>query len=128
MKGAVLGTGIDLVGIERFRRVLDRHGDRFLERVFTPHEREECTKRADPSRHLAARFAAKEAVFKALGTGWGRGVRWRDVEVTADAYGRPVCTLQGAAQVHLNGLGGQSVLVSIAHEGDMAVAQAVAVG
>jgi holo-[acyl-carrier protein] synthase len=128
MRGAVVGTGIDLVGIERFQRVLDRHGDRFLERVFTPDERDECTKRADPGRHLAARFAAKEAVFKALGTGWGRGVRWRDVQVTADAYGRPTCTLQGAAQAHLHELGGQAVLVSIAHEGDVAMAQAVAVG
>ncbi|MDV2495005.1 MAG: holo-ACP synthase, partial [bacterium] len=91
-------------------------------------ERDECTRRADPSRHLAARFAAKEAVFKALGTGWGRGVRWCDVEVTSDDYGRPVCTLQGAAQAHLHDLGGRAVLVSIAHEGDIAMAQAVAVG
>ncbi|MFQ5892785.1 MAG: holo-ACP synthase [Candidatus Tectimicrobiota bacterium] len=128
MSGAVVGTGIDLVGIERFRRVLDRHGDRFLERVFTAREREECAGRADPARHLAVRFAVKEAVFKALGTGWGRGVRWRDVEVTADAYGRPVCTMRGAAQAHLEGLGGQAVLVSMAHEGDVAIAQAVAVG
>ena len=128
MQGAVVGTGIDMVGIERFRRALDRHGERFLKRVFTHRERTECSGRADPARHLAARFAAKEAVFKALGTGWARGVGWRDVEVTADDYGRPVCTLRGAAQAHLEGLGGQTVLVSLAHEGDMAVAQAVAVG
>ncbi|MFB3071900.1 MAG: holo-ACP synthase, partial [bacterium] len=95
MRGAVVGTGIDMVGIERFRRALDRHGERFLKRIFTHRERSECSGRADPARHLAARFAAKEAVFKALGTGWARGVGWRDVEVTADDYGRPVCTLRG---------------------------------
>lgn len=128
MKGNVVGTGIDLVGIERFGRVLERHGDRFLERVFTNREREECAGRAEPARHLAARFAAKEAVFKAIGTGLGRGVGWRDVEVTADAYGRPICTLRGAALAHLEDLGGMAVLISLAHEGDIAVAQAVAVG
>lgn len=128
MRGSIVGTGIDLVGIERFRRALERHGDRFLERVFTPRERDECASRADPARHLAARFAAKEAVFKALGTGWGRGVGWRDAEVISDDRGRPVCTLSGAAQVHLEDLGGHAVLVSITHEGDLAVAQAVAVG
>lgn len=128
MTGSVVGTGIDLVGIERFRRALDRHGVRFLKRIFTSREREECAKRADPARHLAARFAAKEAVFKALGTGWGRGVGWQDVEVTADTHGRPTCTLRGGAQVHLENLGGRAVLVSLTHEGDLAVAQAVAVG
>lgn len=127
MKGQVLATGIDLVGIERFRRALERHGERFLERVFTPGERAECSGRADPARHLAARFAAKEAVFKVLGTGWGRGVGWQDVEVTADEYGRPACKLKGAALSHLEGLGGRAVLVSLAHEGDLAVAQALAV-
>jgi holo-[acyl-carrier protein] synthase len=125
--GRVLATGIDLVGIERFRRALERHGQRFLERVFTPSERDECLGRADPARHLAARFAAKEAVFKVLGTGWGRGVGWQDVEVTADSYGRPVCTLRGAAQSHLESLGGRAILGSVAHEGDFAVAQALAV-
>jgi holo-[acyl-carrier protein] synthase len=128
MKGAVLGTGIDLVAIERFRRALERHGERFLNRVFTPVEQEDCSRRADPARHLAARFAAKEAVFKALGTGWGRGVGWQDVELRADAYGRPVCTLRGGAQTHLEGMAGRDVLVSLAHEGDFAIAQALVVG
>lgn len=128
MKGSVVGTGIDMVGIERFRRALERHGERLLDRVFTERERKECEGRADPPRHLAARFAAKEAVFKALGTGWGRGVGWKDVEVTADAYGRPLCTLKGKARDHLQGLGGSDVLVSLAHEGDFALAQALAVG
>ncbi len=127
MTASVVGTGIDLVGIERFRRALERHGERFLSRVFTSRERDECAGRADPARHLAARFAAKEAVFKALGTGWGRGVGWQEVEVSADTYGRPVCTLRGAALKHLESLGGSAVLVSLAHEGDYAVAQAMAV-
>lgn len=128
MKGAVLGTGIDLVAIGRFRRALERHGERFLNRVFTPGEREDCSRRADPARHLAARFAAKEAVFKALGTGWGRGVGWQDVELASDSYGRPVCTLRGGAQTLLESMDGAEVLVSLAHEGDFAIAQALVVG
>jgi holo-[acyl-carrier protein] synthase len=127
VSAAIVGVGIDLVQIERFRRVLERHGERFLKRVFTDRERDDCLSRADPARHLAARFAAKEAVLKALGTGLGRGVGWKDVEVTADDYGRPICTLRGKALEHLKALGGRKVLVSLAHESGLALAQAVAV-
>ena len=69
----ILGTGVDIVDIERFRRINERLKDRFIARVFTPGEQEFCLKRRDPVPHFAARFAAKEALFKALGTGWAKG-------------------------------------------------------
>ena len=77
----ITGIGIDLVENARIRESLQRFGDRFLSRIYTEEERDYCKKCARPEIHFAARFAAKEAAFKALGTGWSAGVKWKDVEV-----------------------------------------------
>ena len=92
----VLGHGIDIVETERLRDMVERHGEHFLRRVFTAREREYCQK--NPKRwveHLAGRFAAKEAILKALGTGWTGGIAWTDMEILPDAAGRPSLTLTG---------------------------------
>src|SRR5207245_2299169 len=81
--------GVDLVEIARIREILERHGERFLARVYTEAEVAYCRTHREPAPSLAARFAAKEAAFKVLGTGWGEGVRWRDVEVVRDPRGAP---------------------------------------
>ena len=83
----IVGVGVDVVEIPRLRKILARYGERFAQRVFTPEEREYCAAHTDPAPHYAVRFAAKEALFKALGTGWARGVTWQDVEVRRKAPG-----------------------------------------
>ena len=83
----IVGSGIDIVEIARVERALERRGRRFRERVFTERERRECERRARPGPHFALRFAAKEAGMKAIGTGWRRGVGWRDFEVIEGEHG-----------------------------------------
>lgn len=123
---SVLGVGVDLVPCERIGRMLRDHGDAFLERLYTPREREFCLEPKDPVPRLAGRFAAKEAVLKSLGTGWRGGILWTDVETLPDALGRPVVTLRGKAGELAGALGVTCVLVSISHAGDYAVASATA--
>jgi holo-[acyl-carrier protein] synthase len=94
----IVGSGVDVVEIARLERVLARPGERFARRVFTAGEIEDCLRRGRPGPHFALRFAAKEAALKALGTGWGGGVGWRDVEVETDgAPGRVRLRLHGRA-------------------------------
>src|SRR5262245_64180456 len=101
----ITGIGIDVVQNERIRDSIQRFGDRFLNRIYTEGEIEYCKKCAQPEIHFAARFAAKEAAFKALGTGWARGVKWKDVEVVRLPYGRPEIHLQGEAMVEATAAG-----------------------
>lgn len=119
-----LQTGIDLIEIDRIEAVLHRHGDRFLRRVYTPAERALCRERVP---ELAARFAAKEAVMKALGTG-RKGVGWREVEVLSDLRGRPVVRLHGRAQARAEALGLRAWALSLSHARRIAVASVVAWG
>ncbi len=121
----ILGLGTDLVLVSRVERLLVRHRERFLERVFTAEECADCLGRARPAQHLAARMAAKEAAMKALGSGWGMGVSWQDIEVRAGG-GPPTLCLQGAARRHAERLGIRRTLVSLSHEGDYALAVVVA--
>lgn len=121
---ALLGLGVDLVGVERVRRLLARH-PRFAERCFSPAEREYAVHRAHPAQHLAARFAAKEAVMKSLGSGW-RQIGWREVELTGG--GAPQVVLHGRAAARAAAIGVTEVLVSLTHAGELAVAVTVAVG
>lgn len=115
------GIGIDLVEVSRIREMLEKHGRRFTERTFTPGEITYCSACADPAMHYAARFAAKEAVAKALGTGlWAEGVVWTDIEVIRDPNGRPTIRLHGAAREHA---GESTCLVSLTHTRDLAMAQ-----
>lgn len=114
----MLAAGVDLVEIRRIESVLARHGTRFLERVFTQAERDHCAGRAEA---LAARWAAKEAVAKALGTGVG-DVRWREIEIWCDDRGKPHVRLHGAAAQLAQALGIAELAVSLAHEGGLALA------
>jgi holo-[acyl-carrier protein] synthase len=94
----IVGSGVDVVEIGRIERALARAGERFAARVFTPAELADCRRHRAPARHFALRFAAKEAAMKALGTGWGGGVGWHDVEVVRDAAGGgPLLRLHGGA-------------------------------
>lgn len=112
--------GVDLIQVERFEQVFNHHGDRFLARVFTDREREIC--RGD-LRRLAGRYAAKEAVSKALGTGIGTvGILFHDIEVLRDQAGAPVVTLHNAAKIRFDSMSGCSLALSISHENDYAVA------
>ncbi len=122
----ILGLGTDLVAIHRVEEVLSRHGEQFLQRVFTPTERSECLARTRPVRHLAARLAAKEATMKALGTGWGLGVRWQDVEVRSGGATPPTLHLAGAAKQQAERRGIRQAMVSLSHDGDYAIAMVVA--
>jgi len=121
------GIGIDLVQIPRMRRVVERWQDRFLERVFTEEELAYCRSRKDPIPHLAARFAAKEAGLKALGTGLRLGVRWRELEVRRERGEAPVLILSGRSRAIGEARGGRRMLLALTHEGEYACAQAMLV-
>ena len=118
-------VGLDLVDVPRFRLALARHGDGLRRRVFTPAEWRYAATRADRDVVLAARFAVKEAVFKALGTGWGRGVAWRDVSLEGGGRAEPKLKLAGRARA-LAKARGIEVRVSLSHAGDGAAAIAIA--
>lgn len=118
----ILGLGTDLVAIARVEALLARHGERFLRRVFTAAEQDECLRRARPAVHLAARLAAKEAAMKAIGTGWSLGVRWLDIEVRSSGAVRPTIRLDGVARSRAEAQGIREALVSLSHDGAYALA------
>ena len=118
----IIGTGVDVVEIARIRSVLERLKDRFISRVFTPEEQQFCNGHRDPTPHYAARFAAKEALFKAIGTGWAKGVTWLDVEVLRERQEAPILTLHGEAQRLSESMGVHKVHVSLSHSDQWAVA------
>ncbi len=123
----LIGVGTDIVEIERIKSAVERSGSRFLERIFTAGEREYCDSRKDRYSSYAARFAVKEAVLKAMGTGLA-GCSWVDVEVVRNSSGRPEIQLHGAAAEIAGSRGVQAVLISISHDRDRAVAFAIAAG
>ncbi len=110
----------------RIGEAVARHGERFLRRVFTEAETAYCLGRGVPEQHLAGRFAAKEAVLKALGTGWGGGVHWHDIEVKQAASGGPVAELRGGAARLAKATGIVRIHISISHTSSHAVAHAIA--
>ena len=123
---SVLGVGIDIVPASRVDRLLSRHGERALLRLFTRGERERASGLADASLHLAARIAAKEAAYKALsGDGRAVGVGWLDLEVTRHADGRPDLLFHGAAAARLARLGATRCHLSLTHAGGVAAAVVV---
>ncbi|HYE91180.1 MAG TPA: holo-ACP synthase [Terriglobales bacterium] len=124
---SVRGIGIDLVPIARMRQVLTRWQDRFLRRVFTADEIAYCRSRKDPVPHFAARFAAKEAGLKALGTGLRLGVTWTELEVRRERGGPPVLVLSGRSRELARARGAERMLLALTHDGDYAVAQAMLV-
>ena len=125
----IRGHGVDIVDTDRLARMLNEHGDRFLTRCFTAGEREYVA--AHPKRrveHLAGRFAAKEAVLKALGTGWSGGIAWTDVEVVRHGNQPPTVQLHGEAARQATGRGITEWWLSLSHIHTHAVASAIAVG
>ena len=126
---AVLGIGVDIIEIERVAEALTRKsGQRFEKRVFTPGEIEYCRSMSDPYPHFAARFAAKEAVMKAFGTGWTGEVNWQGIEVVRDSRGKPHIELHGGTAELAAALGAKTVHVSLAHDRGRAVAMALLTG
>jgi holo-[acyl-carrier protein] synthase len=121
----ILGLGTDLVGIERIRKVYARQGERFLERIYTAEERAYCQQAADPAERLAARWAAKEAVMKALGTGWAAGVDFPQIAVVATG-GAPQLALSGVAATVAEERGIVRWHLSLSHSDGMAIATAIA--
>jgi holo-[acyl-carrier protein] synthase len=124
----VLGHGIDLVDIARIERTLNDHSERFLERCFTTAERAYADQSKRRLEHLAARFAAKEAVMKALGTGWAEGIAWTDIEVEREASGRPVVVLHGLAEQRARDMGVLVWHLTLSHTATTAVASVIASG
>ena len=118
----ILGIGLDLVDIPRLERVLERHRGRAHERLFTPGEVEYCSSTSRPGQSFAARFAAKEAFFKAVRTGWGQGVNWTEVEVVSAASGAPELRLSGGAREVADRLGVRRAHLSLTHSGETAAA------
>jgi holo-[acyl-carrier protein] synthase len=116
---------VDIAEIDRIAAAIQRHGPAFLQRVFTPQEIAYCERHRNRAERYAARFAAKEATMKALGTGWRRGVRWVDIEVVRLASGKPTLELRGATQQHADRLGVNHIHVSLTHSGNIAFAQVV---
>lgn len=124
----VIALGLDLVEVSRIRDLLGRHGERFKERMFSAAEQDYCESQAEPPMHYAARFAAKEAVAKALGTGFAEGVGWADIEVLRAENGQPSIALHHGAAERAHQLGIAQVLVTLTHTRDAAAASVVALG
>ena len=121
----IIGTGVDLVEIDRFRKVIERLKNRFILRVFTANEQQFCNEHRDPVPHFAVRFAAKEALFKALGTGWAKGVTWLDVEVRRERQDAPTMVLRGEAQRLSSSMGASKVHLSLSHSDQWAIATVI---
>jgi holo-[acyl-carrier protein] synthase len=118
----LIGTGVDLIEIERIANSIERYGVRFLHRVYTDHEIAYCSLKRPSAESFAVRFAAKEAGAKALGTGISRGVTWNEFEVGREPGGRPVLELHGRAELLARELGVRTISLSITHTGSLAMA------
>jgi holo-[acyl-carrier protein] synthase len=124
----IVGTGIDIAEVPRIAESIERFGERFLRRVFTEEEIRYCDSKANRVERYAARFAAKEAAMKALGTGWNRGVRWRDIEVFRPPGGRPTIKFHGVAAEFAAKLGTKNIALSISHTPELAIANLILEG
>ena len=121
----IVGTGLDIAEVPRIRKSIERFGDRFLQRIFTSGEIRYCDSKANRVERYAARFAAKEAAMKALGTGWNHGVRWLDCEVARMPGGRPTMVFHGRAGEFAARLGVKNAALSISHTAEQAIAQLI---
>ncbi len=121
----IVGTGVDLAEVPRIRASVERFGPRFIERVYTPSEIAYVERKANRFERYAARFAAKEAGMKAIGTGWKRGVRWQDFEVINLPSGRPTLRLHGVAAEFATRLGVRNISLSLTHTAEMAMAHVI---
>ncbi len=123
----ITGLGIDIIKIKRIGDLIDRWGDKFIKRIFTTGEIVYCQKKSPSLQHYSARFSAKEAVFKMLGTGW-RDMRWKDIEVINDNLGKPEIKLSGRAREIADEKGIEKIHLSLTHEDEYAVAQVIGEG
>ncbi len=121
----IVGMGVDIAEVDRVREVIARHGERFLQRVFTLLEIAYCQRHKNQHERFAARFAAKEAAMKALGTGWRNGVTWKDFEVINEPSGKPTLLLTGRAAEICAALGGQRIHLSMTHTETTALAEVI---
>lgn len=121
----IVGTGIDIAEVPRIAESIERFGERFLRRVFSEEEIRYCDSKANRVERYAARFAAKEAAMKALGTGWSRGVRWRDIEVFRQPGSRPTIRFHGRAAEFAARLGANNIALSISHTPEHAIANVI---
>ena len=117
----IVGTGTDVVSIPQVRRLKDKYGNKFLNRVFTPSEKKYCRQYSKQSQHFAARFAAKEATAKALGVGFGRALDWKDIVVYQDELGKPLVRFRNEVAKKIKD-NGYKCHISLAHNRDMASA------
>ncbi len=124
----IIGNGIDIVECSRIDSLIKRHGQRFLERIFTQAELDYCMNRKREIEHLAGRFAAKEAILKVIGTGWRGEISWKDMEIVNDSAGKPEIKLTGKTAEIANQLGIERILLTISHTENYAVASAIAIG
>jgi holo-[acyl-carrier protein] synthase len=124
----IRGIGVDIVKVDRIEKAVERWGYRFLKRIFTAAEIERCQKRARPAQCLALRFAAKEAFAKALGLGMRKGLRWRDIEVVHDEFGKPDLLLHNQAQRLLEDVEASRTWLSLSDERESALAVVVLEG
>ena len=124
----IIGIGTDIIECERIGRMLTQHGKRFVNHVFTEEEVRYCSGRRVAEQHFSGRWAAKEAVLKALGTGWIAGIAWKHVEVVIQVGGKPTIRLHQGAAAKANELGIIEVLISISHCKSYATAMAITIG
>jgi holo-[acyl-carrier protein] synthase len=122
----IFGIGTDITECLRIARMIERHGELFIDRVYTPDEIRYCQNRKQATQHFASRWAAKEAVLKALGTGWRRGLTWCDIEIRSESGGRQVVGVRGGVKELVEQLDVSEILVSIAHCHTHATATAIA--
>jgi holo-[acyl-carrier protein] synthase len=121
----IVGTGVDLAEVPRIRASIERFGDKFIHRIYTPAEIAYVQRKANKYERFAARFAAKEAGMKAIGTGWRRGVRWRDFEVANLPSGKPTLRLHGVAAQVAGKLGVRNISLSITHTAELGMAYVI---
>lgn len=125
---SVIGIGTDIIECSRILQMIEKHGDVFLQRVYTQEEITYCSGRKAANQHYAGRWAAKEAVLKALGTGWAHGIQWTDVEVVNQQGGKPIIVLTNKALEISRDMGIVDMMISISHCKDYATAYATATG
>lgn len=121
----IVGLGLDIAEIDRMQAAIERHGQRFLDRLFTPAEIAYCERHKNRFERYAGRFAVKEAAMKALGTGWRHGVRWLDFEITNQRGGKPLLSIGGVAGGFAEKLGVRRISLTITHSGNFALAQVI---
>jgi len=121
----IVGTGIDIAEVPRVAEAILRFGDRFIRRIYTEEEMRYCESKANRVERYAARFAAKEAAMKALGTGWSRGIRWRDIEVYREPGRRPTIRFHGRAAEFASHMGVKNVALSLSHTVEQAIASVI---